>query len=434
MSEADFYATSAGQYRGSKYPGFAGGSTDSTGNFEATGPAANVSQTTGNNSTPAQVQQQQVATGNTAAQTGGTLGTDPSKGGSATNQIAPASGLAKQDVPSTAQTLGGLAAQGVLPAIGDIAGSAGGAVLGAGGSLGDAAGAAGDALSNAGTNLMNGNIGTALLGSSSGAGGAVTGSTVGSTLSSAGTVDGLQAVNVGTSGVDSLGENAISQGASAGSDAAALGGAGLSGVGTFAADLLSGQGLEKSALSGIGSAAGAYIGSAFGPIGTVLGGFAGSLLGGLFGNKTPTVGPNGDTLLTVDNGQLGVGLTGADNGADPNVTTNAANSSAAAINKILTENNLTIDPTKLTAFGNDGKYYNELSITQGAVNSSNPHSALDIWNNLLKANAIVSKTPSAPTATNNVTTVNGPTAPVAVPGSVTANPVKPINLTGAIQP
>lgn len=425
MSEADFFPASGGQYRGSKYPGFSSGATDSSGNVQAVGTAANVSQASGNNLSPGQVQQKQVDTGNTSAQTGGSLGTPQT--------TTPASSALNQQSPSQT-TLGGMVAQSVLPAAGNIAGSAAGSVLGGGGSLGEAIGAGGEALSNTANNLAHGNFGSSLLSSSAGAvGGAAS-------LSSAGISNGLPAINVGTAGVDKLGENAISNGvgASAASEGAALGGSALSGVGTFAAGLISGQNVGQAAISGIGAGAGTYLGylaapflGPLAPIAPIVGSFLGSMLGGLFGNKHPTVGPNGDTLLTVDNGQLGVGLTGADNGADPGITENAARESTTAINKILTEHNLTIDPSKLTAFGNDGKYYNELSITQGSVNSKNPHSALDVWNNLLKANAIVSKTPNnevPAAATNSVNVVRGNTP---APATASTQP-KVLPLTGAI--
>lgn len=420
MSEVDFFPSTAGQFRGSKYPGFTGGSTDQFGNQQPVGAATNVSQSSGNNLAPEQVKQQQVDKGNTSAQTSATLGSPSSP-----------SAIGQQNPPST--SIGGAIAQGVLPAVGDIAGSAGGAVLGSGGSLGDALGAGGEALASRGNAFLSGNFSSGLLGSSSGAATAAGASS----LSSAGLSGGVQGINVGTAGVDQIGENAISDGigASGASEGASLGGGALAGVGTFAADLLSGKNLKDSAFEGVGAGLGGIAGSYFGPIGTMVGSWLGSklggLVGGLFGNKTPTVGPNGDTLFTVDNGKLGLGITGADNGADPGVTENAAKSSITAINKVLDDNNLQIDTSKLSKFGD--KYYNELSLNQGNVNNNNPrHSALDVWNNLMKANAIVSKTPGSPTAVNNVTTVTGNGAPVA--GSVVTPGTNVKALTGALQP
>lgn len=409
MSEVDFFPQSAGQFRGSRYPGFSGGTTDQQGNVQQVGPAANVSASTGNNLSPAQVQQQQVDKGNASVQTDKNFG----------STTAP-SALGQQQVPS-GDSFAGTIAQGVLPAVGDIAGTAGGAALGAGKSFGEALDAGGSAILDRGRSLLSGNFSEGLLGPSGG--GAAAAGAAGSSISSAGLSGGVPAYNVGTAGVDQLGTNAVSEGigASGASTGASLGGAGLSGLGTFAAGLISGQDVGQAAIGGIGSAAGAYLGSMILPgVGTVVGSFLGSMLGGLFGNKTPTVGPNGDTLFTVDNGHLGLGITGADNGADRSVTENAAKTSISSINKILDDNNLTIDTSKLSPF--EGKYFNELSINQGKVNNNDPrHSPMDVWNNLMKAGAIISKTPSAPTAVPNTTSLSGSTAPVLKHPVIAAN-------------
>lgn len=425
MSEANFFPTSAGQYRGSKFPAFAGGAADQSGNVQNVGASANVSQATGNNATPAQTQQQQVSSGNTSAQTG-TLGTD------AANNV-PKSALASQSIPSgPSTTLGGEVAQAVLPGAGQIAGTAIGNSISAGSSLGGALDSGGEALLGKATDLFSGNF-SSLLGVGGGSS-AAAGSTAGSTLSSAGAVDGLQATNVGVSGVDSLGTNAVSDGV--GADAAgsaadsglgSLAGAGLAGVGTFVAGLLSGQDPAQAAISGVGAFAGAELGTLILPgIGTIVGGFLGSMLGGLFGNSHPTVGPNGFTAFGVDpSGQLNVGKSGVDNGANPQNTIDVANSSTAAINKILNDNNLSIDPSKLPSNANDPNgVYGTLAIYQGDDarvhgGQTMPHSALDIWNYLLSNNAITSRTPNSEQPTSNTQTSSGNNAPVLrLPGSV----------------
>lgn len=425
MSEADFFPASGGQFRGSKYPGFTGGTTDSSGNIQPVGSAsANISQSSGNNLTPAQVQQQQVTMGNAAAQTNGSVTATPPVG-------AASSALNQQSIPST--TLGGLAAQTALPFAGDVVGTAAGKAIGEGASFGDALSQGGEALSSKGADLLSGNFG-GLLGTSSGAAGTGAAAGVGAATTggtSAGIADGLPAVNVGTPAVDSLGENAVSSGtgASAADAAGNIGGSALSGVGTFAADLISGEGVGQAAISGVGSAAGAYLGSLVAPgVGTVVGGFLGGLVGGLFGGGAPSVGPDGVTGLLVNNGMLNVGSTGADNGADRNVTLNAATSTATAINKILADNNLTLssDPNYNTVGGGGysglGIYQGSPQALAGAISHGGvQRSALDVWNYLLANNMIQSKTPSAPpsTAGSTVGTASGANGSVLVPGSIT---------------
>lgn len=417
MSEVDFFPNPAGKFRGTRYPGFSGGTADQYGNQQPVGPAANVSASTGNNLSPGQVQQQQVDKGNAAA-TSGTLGTPSGP-----------SAIGKQEAPSTS-SLGGVIAQGVLPAVGNIAGTAGGAVLGAGGSFGEALSAGGEALASRGSDILSGNFSSGLFGSS--AGGAVAAGAP--SITSAGT----GALNVGVHGIDKLGTNAVSKGIGAGGAAqgASLGGSALSGIGTFAASLLSGDSIEKAAVSGIGSAAGAYIGSMILPgVGTVVGSFLGSMLGGLFGKPKPSVGPNAYTNFTVNDGALGIGSSGADNGGDTGATMANAKASSDAINKILKENNLAIDTSKLQA-GQNGEYSdlhivsaNDDKVYGGRKQS---HSAMDVWNWLLGKNAIVSKTPSAPSAVNNITTLSTSSAPVLRAGSMSSPGA--IALTGAMQP
>lgn len=418
MSEADFYPASGGQFRGSKYPGFTGGTTDGSGNVQPVGSTANVGQASGNNQSPAQVQQNQVNKGNAAAQTDGTLG-------SAGSVPSSGSGLSSQAVPK--DTLGGTLAQAGLPFAGDVAGTAIGKALGTGAGFGEALGKGGEALSSSVSNLASGNFGGLLSSSSGSTGAAVTGGT------SAGFVDGLPAVNVGTPAVDNLGENAISEGAgaNAGDAAGNLGGGALAGVGTFAADLLSGKSVKDSAFEGAGAAVGGVAGSYFGPVGTVVGSWIGSQLGGLVGGLfggNPSVGPNGVSTINVNNGHLAYGTTGVDNGADPNATQSVAQTSVDAINKILDQNNLTVgaDPYLGKAGGGN---YSGLGIYQGSDkaqaaalrNGGTPHSALDLWNYLLANNMITSKTPSAPAPISNTTAQNASAAPVLTPGSLTVH-------------
>lgn len=460
MSEADFYSASAGQYRGSKYPGFTGGTTDSQGNVVPSGSATNVGASVGANQTPTQVQQQQTATGNTAANTDGSLTTPGITMGNAAVTAGNASAIGSQ-TPST-PSFGGEVAQTALPAVGNIFGTGVGNALATGASFGSALGAGGEALQTAGSNLASGNIG-GLLGLSSGVGStaASSGAALGSTGVNAGTSfvgstpsEGINFVSdTGADGLSSLGSSVGSTGADAAVDAGASGagsgagaalGAGLSGIGTFAADLLSGESLEQSAISGVGAAAGGYIGGAlagaafgaeagsvFPGIGTVIGAVAGSLLGSLFGGGgKPSVGPDGGVQLSVQNGQLETGSFGGDNGFDAaGFNTNVAQPGVAAINKILTDNNLQInaanDPylTNQTDYKNLALWAGNPATVFSTYNTANiPETPLQLWNYLVANNMIESKTPMNQTANNLIQGSGTNTAStLKVPGSITAN-------------
>lgn len=436
MSEVNFFPQSDGSYRGSKYPGFVGGTTDTSGNVQQTGSATNVGQATGNNLTAAQVQQQQVEKGQGEAATSGSLTAD--------GTTIPTSGLADQNLPAPS-SLGGTIAAGVLPAAGGTFGGAAVGALEGGSSIGDALGSGAEAVGSRVSSLLNGNFGSGLLGSSAGSSGA---SAAGSTISGAGTVDGLAAENVGVSGIDGLGTNAVSEGvgsnaaseagsSAAGSSVSGLGAAGFAGVGTFISGLLSGQSVGQSAIQGVGSAIGGYAGgalagAAFGAeagsivpgIGTAIGAIAGGLLASLLGNKHPTVGPNGGTLFDVTDGQLAIGKSVGDNGFDPNTQSlPVANNATTAINKILSDNNLQlVQPSDTGFFNTPGGFY-PLGIYGGAKQDESqvPSSTLGLWNYLVAHNYVQSKTPSAANdvqpGVGGITTVSGSSAPVHSAGS-----------------
>lgn len=302
MSQSSF-AIQQNKFRGSRYPGFTSGPTDASGNFTAA---------------PSEVAQgvnSDVST--TQAPDKAALSTDTG-------------GIKTQFADKPSDSFGGAITQAAAPYIGSTFGSAAGQAIqsGAANTIGEALSAGASGVGSSISGNLNSFTG-GLLGTSGGTSGAIT------TIGAGG--EGIsQAVG---SGAEAIGSGSIG---GVGSISGALGSFG-SGIGTFVGGLLSGQSTEKALASGIGSGIGAAIGS-FIPIpgGTIIGSFLGSLVGGLFGPK-PSVGPNGNTNLVInDNGYLGVGTTGADNGADKNVTIGVANSSVDAVNKWLDSNNYTL--------------------------------------------------------------------------------------------
>lgn len=118
------------------------------------------------------------------------------------------------------------------------------------------------------------------------------------------------------------------------------GGSALSGFGSLSNILGIGGAILPGLLSGnIGQAASGGIGAAIGTailpgIGTALGGLAGNLLGGLFGPK-PSVGPNAQGNVVVENGRFAEGPSAADNGGDVGPVKQATAQIAAQFNALI---------------------------------------------------------------------------------------------------
>jgi hypothetical protein len=356
MSQSSF-AIQQNKFRGSRYPGFTSGPTDAAGNFTAA--PSEVAQ--GVNSDVSTTQSPDKAA----------LSTDT--GGIKTQFV---------DKPS-GDSFGGAVTQAAAPYIGSTFGSAAGQAIqsGAANTIGEALSAGASGVGSSISGNLNSFTG-GLLGTSSGTSGAIT--TVG-----AGGEGISQAVG---SGAEAIGSGSIG---GVGSISGALGSFG-SGIGTFVGGLLSGQSTEKALASGIGSGIGAAIGS-FIPIpgGTIIGSFLGSLVGGLFGPK-PSVGPNGNTNLVInDNGYLGVGTTGADNGADKNVTIGVANSSVDAVNKWLDSNNYTLKGKDYGLYKDSStSHHLGFNIIQGndkKTGYKGQRSAADVFNYLNDKGLIVKK-------------------------------------------
>lgn len=375
---SSYYGLQSSRFRGSSYPSFAGGSVDQSGNVIQTPQVTNVS-----SHTP-QVPE-------TTPETINAGGVDAT-----TRAGNPNTGLSGQfpSESSGPKTLGGqigsTIANTVLPAAGSTFGSSVGTALSGGATTGQAfsagSSAVGDLFTNPGAGITNGfgavgdalsGVGDAIGGFLGGSGGAAASGATGNiapvALKSVSELSGSGAA----SSVGSLGGGTLAS--------SALGGLGA-GLGTFAANLLSGQSLAKSAKDAAFTGVGAAIGS-FLPIpvvGTVLGGLLGGFVGSLFGPK-PSVGPNGQTNLTanVKTGILDIGESGADNGADRNVTINAAKQTQTAINDYLNKNNLAIIKSDPLAVGSDG-WKRMLSIGQGRAYEGPARSAQDVWNYLVK--------------------------------------------------
>ena len=147
-------------------------------------------------------------------------------------------------------------------------------------------------------------------------------------------------------------QGALLSGPVPGGSVGALSGASLSGIlgaagigafgGGLLAQLTGGNQVGGSIGGGLGAAGGFAIG---GPIGAAIGGLGGSLLGGLFGGSgSSSVGPNGNTgiigtinpnnIKPGDRSRLMLDITGADNGADPNVTINIARQVVDSLNAL----------------------------------------------------------------------------------------------------
>lgn len=376
---SSYYGLQSSRFRGSSYPSFAGGSVDQSGNVIQTPQVTNVS-----SHTP-QVPETTPETINAGGVDATTRAGNPNTG--LTGQFPSES--------SGPKTLGGqigsTIANTVLPAAGSTFGTSVGTALSGGASTGQAfsagSSAVGDLFTNPGAGITKGfgavgdalsGVGDAIGGFLGGSGGAAASGATGNiapvALKSVSELSGSGAA----SSVGSLGGGTLAS--------SALGGFGA-GLGTFAADLLSGKSLASAAKSGISTGIGAAIGTyviPFPVVGTVVGGLLGGFVGSLFGPK-PSVGPNGQTNFTANTktGLLDIGASGADNGADQNVTLNAAKQSQTAINDYLTKNNLAIIKDDPLAVGSDG-WTRMLSIGQGNAYTGPARSAQDVWNYLVK--------------------------------------------------
>lgn len=218
---------------------------------------------------------------------------------------------------------------------------------------------------------------------------------------------GLSSVSGGGNtlyGLAGLEAGAVDAGFIAGEGAAGLGGASLSGIlggaglgfgaGTLLNSLVGGNQLGGTIGAGAGALAGAIIGSIVPGIGTIIGGLiggsGGGLIGGLFG-PGKSVGPNGVTLIHTDysdpnNQRLRVGVTGADNGADPNVTKSAATQLVDVLNNFADQ----LDLQLTVAAGGIGLAGLFQGNAPGGGGSGGPTSAAAFISNLVGAGGITS--------------------------------------------
>ncbi len=171
-----------------------------------------------------------------------------------------------------------------------------------------------------------------------------------------------------------------------------MAGAGPYALGGMAASLLGNAigGTGGAVLSGAGQGAGmgAALGSVIPGVGTAIGALGGALVGGitgLFGNSTPSVGPNGGTRVAFDGGtgQFVSGLSGGDNGFNPSQTTAEAKQLASALNQLVVGDNLSVDTTALTGMGQQADI--QQGGTQGVSGAPAGQTADQVINNMLGA-------------------------------------------------
>lgn len=251
MSEQEFYLLNGNQYRGSRYSNFAGAGIDPQGNVSSAVNENSANQGTGTSVDPTQPQV-----------------------GQAVQQAASKAPTEVSQAPQAPASLGKTASNLVIGAALPAAGSTIGGVVGANLASGN------PALSGAGTAVKN-KISAGLLG---------------------GTAGNSVATNAA---LGSMGGNfgpATSASVSKAASGASLGGAAGVGLGSFASTLLTGGSVKQAAASGIGSAAGFYIGNMILPgVGGFIGSTLGSMVSGLFGGKEKRVslgvgvGPDAET-------------------------------------------------------------------------------------------------------------------------------------------
>lgn len=228
MGETTYFSAKSGKYRSSMYPGFTGGTTDSTGNVVETPYVNNISALT--------------------PETEETIATQTPE--------------AKE--PTLIESAAGMA----VPAATTVFGESAGTAFGQGASIGESLSAGAEGVGNAISELFGGEAASKI---GSRGGSVIAG---GSDLGS----------SVAGSSFENISGNAAGEaaGSSAGSSfSGALGAGAGAGIGTFIGGLITGQDVGEAVNSGFGAAAGAAVGSAILPgVGTAIGAILGSLIGG----------------------------------------------------------------------------------------------------------------------------------------------------------
>jgi len=264
MSENDFYTVQGNKFRGSRYSNFAGAGIDAQGNVSS---AVNEN---ANNLANSPSQQPGPSTG---PGDGTAVAPAISNGGVSQGLLG-----ARGAPPSLKEAGTDLAIGAAAPFVGKTIGSTVGAQV--------ASGAGSSEAIKKGISALGNKVSGGLIGTS--------GTATNAALSSMGSTYGPAT------------QAAVGK-ASAG---AGIGGAAGTGLGTAAATLLTGGSVKDAALSGIGSAAGFYIGNMILPgVGGFIGSTLGSMVSGLFGGKEQRTSIDARVALDPKTGQYTTGKT-----------------------------------------------------------------------------------------------------------------------------